>query len=252
MIITCDIGNTSIKLGLYQGTEQVSFTIIESKETTSFKSLILTMIYKMNMREDQIDDAIISSVVPSLTPLLYMAIEEIIHKKPIVIDALNCPGIKIDTDVKEEVGSDLLVISSYAYAKYKKELIIVSLGTASVLCHVTNDGRFRHCIIAPGYKSFAGSLYNNAAKLPKVGLERKGSFLASNTVDAMAVGVIEGFIGMIRYLLAGLLASIGGKAEIIACGACGKEVVPFIKELENYTPDLVSDGLAYIYEGYFK
>lgn len=252
MIITCDIGNTSTKLGLYEGEERIALSVVESKSSTAFKSIILQMIYKLSLREEQIEDAIIASVVPSLTPCLTNAIKEIINKEPIIIDNDNYYGIEIDDAVEGEVGADLLVICAYAYQKFKEELIIVSLGTASVLCHVTKDGKFKHCIIAPGYIGFATSLYSSAAKLPNMSAQRKGTFLASNTVDAMSIGVAEGFIGMIRYLIHGMRQATSDSARVVCCGGAAKDFITSISTSEYYDPDYVSDGLGYIYNRYIK
>ena len=252
MIITCDIGNTSTKLGLYDGDKRVSFMIVDSKTSTPFKSSILQMIYKLSLREDQIEDAVVSSVVPDITPIVKKALLEILNKEAIIIDDTNYYGIQIDDEVKGEVGSDLLVICAYAYQKYNQELMVVSLGTASVFCHVTGDGKFKHCIIAPGYVGFGTSLYSSAAKLPSISAQMSATFLASNTYDAMSVGVTKGYVGMVKYLIAGLRQSIGNYVSVVSCGGAAKELIPYISELENYEPDLVSDGLAYIYERYLR
>lgn len=252
MIITCDIGNTSTKLGLYEGDKRIAFTIVDSKVSTPFKSSILQMIYKLALRGEKIEAAIIASVVPNLTPILKQALQEVILKEPVIIDFNNYYGIEMDDEIEGEVGADLLVICAYAYQMFKQELIIASLGTSSVLLHITGDGKFKHCIIAPGFVGFGTSLYSSAAKLPEISAQRKGTFLASNTFDAMSVGVIEGYIGMVKYLIAGMRKSIGEQVRVLFCGGGAKELVPYISNNSFYEPDFVSNGLSYIYYRYIR
>lgn len=251
MLITCDMGNTSTKFAIFDGNKQVSFMMIDTKPS-DFKSLIMSLLYKANIRESQIDDSIIASVVPSLTGSLISALDEIIKKEPIIIDRNHHYGLQIDPSIQDDIGADLLVMCAFAYQKLKTELIVVSLGTATVLSHVSHNGMFKHCIIAPGIGTLAGALYKNTAKLPEFEAKKHNSFLANNTLDAMSIGVFDGFIGMVRYLLAGLRGQLQTKPIVIACGGSGKDIAKYITEFDSYDPDLVTAGLNYIYNRYIK
>lgn len=251
MLITCDMGNTTTKFAIYDGNKQISFVMIDTKPT-DYKSFIMNFLYKANIRETQIDDSIIASVVPSLTGSLVAGLEEIIGKEPIVIDSNHHYGIEIDPTITDEIGADLLVMCAFAYQKLQTELIVVSLGTATVFSHVSKNGVFKHCVIAPGFETLAGAMYKNTAKLPEFEAQKKDTFLATNTIDAMSVGVFEGFIGMVRYLLAGLRGQLQTKPFIIGCGGAGKEISKYISEFASYDADLVTAGLHYIYNRYIK
>ena len=251
MLLTVDIGNTNIKLGLYEGSLRLAFDMLDSKPV-DFRSFILAFLYKSNIREAQLDDAILSSVVPSLTGLVISALEEILKKEPIVIDNDHHYGIEIDKSITSEIGPDLLVTCAYAYQIFKKELLIVSLGTATVIAHVNNRGVFKGCLIAPGFASMASTIFNKAALLPEFKPKKLNSFIGTNTIDCMNIGVYDGFIGMVRYLISGIKQEIKSSPIIIGCGGAGKEVAPYIAELQNYDADLVSTGLNYIYNKYIK
>ena len=215
MLLTCDVGNTSIKLVVYKGNERVAYYRLYNDIHLDFEEEIFDFLNKENIMIEDIEDSIVSSVVPAITELLCSGIENVIGKKAIVIDGHNFYGIKLSEDVQEEVGSDLLVMSAYAYQRYKKELIVVSLGTATVLCHISEGGEFSHCIIAPGYRKMAEVLYSNAAQLPEFRVEKRDSFLASNTKDAMSVGCVDGFIGMLKYLIGGMKNDLGSNHYVV-------------------------------------
>lgn len=251
MLLTIDLGNTSTKLAVYKENERLCFINIDQR-VDDFIPLIKNFLYRNNLKEDLIDDIIVSSVVPKLSIILKEAIFKLFNTEAIFINPNNYYGIEIDTPNKNEVGSDLLVMSSYAYHLFKEELLVISLGTATVISHITKEGVFKHCIISFGYGKIAQTLWDNAAKLPEFNLKRTSSFLANTTVDAMNVGIYQGYIGTLRYLIAGLKGELQTNPKIVACGGFGKEIVKDIKEIEYYEADMVTSGLNYIYNNYLK
>ena len=250
MLLAIDLGNTSFKLAIYEKEKRLVSGLYDAKQD-EYGSLIKNFLYRNNLNEKVIDDCIISSVVPDANNILKKDLEKININSPIFIDAKNFQGI-IDTPNPEEAGADLIVLCIYAYHLYKKELLIVSFGTVSVICHVTGNGIFKHCIIAPGYGKIAESLWSNGAKLPQFIPNKTNSFVANTTIEAMNVGVYQGYIGLIRFLLTGLKTELSICPNIIACGGYGKEIVNDIKEIEYYEPDMILDGLNYIYRRYIK
>ncbi|MDO4500389.1 MAG: type III pantothenate kinase [Erysipelotrichaceae bacterium] len=251
MLLTIDLGNTSLKLGIFNKDEEVAFTIIHNSENDDYLAIIKNFLYRNNLNEKAIHDIIISNVVPFAYKGLINASRTITGKDPIIIDARNPLGIKLDVDDPFEVGSDLIVMSAYGHALYQKDLFIVSFGSATAISYVTADGRFKNCIIAPGFNAYGRSL-SNLACLPEMVPNNKKNFAASNTNDALNVGVYQGFIGMLRYLLAGFKGELQVNPSIIACGGQGKEIVKNIKDIEEYEPDFVTKGLHYLYKEYFN
>ena len=250
MLLTVDLGNTSIKLGIFDGDKQIAFCCYDDIRD-NFRSLFLSFIYKNNIREDQIEKAILSCVVPSLYDSIYDVLESIVGPKNIIdINPNKNYGIKLDVPNPQEVGDDIIVMCAYAYNLYHRELLLVSMGTCSVICHVTKNGEFKHCIIAPGFTKMSETLWKNAAQLPEFELSHVSSYLANTTIDAMNIGIYNGYIGMMDSLIKGIKSEIDEEPYIIGCGGLGKMVAPFIKELNEYDPDFVTKGLNFIYERY--
>ena len=250
MLLTVDLGNTSTKLGLFDGDRQISFLCIDGIPD-NFRSAFLSFIFKANLREDEIDKAILSCVVPRVYNAAYDGLASIVDEKKIIdINPNKDYGIKLAMPKPEETGDDLIVMCSYAYNLYHRELLVVSMGTATVLCHVTKDGEFKHCIIAPGFSKIAETLWKNAAQLPEFELKHSNTFLANNTIDAMNVGIYNGYIGMLTYLISGMKIELGEDLYIIGCGGLGKMVAPYIKLFNEYDPDFVTKGLNYICQRY--
>ena len=250
MLLTVDLGNTSTKLGLFDADVQKGFICVDGA-IDNYRSLILSFIYKSNLREDAIDKAILSCVVPHAYNSIYDALAGIVGEKNIVdINPYRDYGIKLVMPSPQDTGDDLIVMCSYAYNLYHRELLIVSMGTATVICHVNKNGEFEHCIIAPGFSKIAETLWKNAAQLPEFELKHTDTYLADNTVDAMNVGIYNGYLGMLNSLVEGISKEIGEDLYIIGCGGLGKMIAPYIGFFDEYDPDFVTKGLNYICRRY--
>ena len=247
MLLTVDLGNTSIKLGIFEDNKQIAFNCFDGVYD-NYRSLILSFIYKSNIREDEINAAILSCVVPSVYDTVFDALESIVGENIIDINPKKDYGIKLDVPNPHEVGDDIIVMCSYAYNLYHRELLVVSMGTCSVICHVTKDGEFKHCIIAPGFTKMSETLWRNAAQLPEFELEHQNTYLANTTIGAMNIGIYNGYIGMMSSLINGIKNEIGEDPYVIGCGGLGKMAAPYLKELNEYDPDFVTKGLNFIYE----
>lgn len=252
MLLTVDLGNTSIKLGIFDEEKQISFACYDGVYG-NYRSLLLSFIFKANIREDDISAAILSCVVPSVYDAIYDALASIAGEKNIIdINPNKDYGIMLDVPNPQEVGDDIIVMCSYAYNLYHRELLVVSMGTCSVICHITRDGKFKHCIIAPGFTKMSETLWKNAAQLPEFELEYKDSFLANTTIDSMNIGIYKGYIGMMKSLIEGIKKEIDEEPYIIGCGGLGKMAAPYMNYLNEYDPDFVTKGLKFIYERYGK
>ena len=252
MVLTVDLGNTSTKFGLFEKDKQIAFLCVDGIKD-NFRSTILSFIFKANIREDAIDKAILSCVVPRAYEDIYNALSSIVGAQNVVdINPDANYGIRLSTPNPHETGDDLIVMCAYAYNLHRRELMIVSMGTATVICHVTADGQFKHCIIAPGFSKIAETLWNNAAQLPEFELKHSNTYLANNTIDAMNVGIYKGYIGMLTSLVIGMKKEIGRNMYVIGCGGLGKMVAPYIDILDEYDPDYVTKGLNYLCQRYSK
>jgi len=250
MLLTCDLGNTSIKLGIFDDGRQIAFSCFDGF-SDNYRSLILSFIFKSGLREDSIDKAILSCVVPRVYDAVYTALESIVGVNRIIdINPSKNYGIKLAVPNPQEVGDDIIVMCAYAYGMYRRELLLVSMGTCSVICHVTRGGEFKHCIIAPGFTKMSETLWKNAAQLPEFQISKSNTYLANTTIDAMNIGIYNGYIGMMSSLISGISRQIGEKPYVVGCGGLGKMVAPYIAGLNEYDPDFVTKGLNFIYERY--
>lgn len=251
MLLTIDLGNTCIKFGLFDKERQLAFNFIPTFNQ-DYRAQMLQFIYKAGVREEMVDDCIISSVVPAIKKELMNTVQLVFGITPKEIDVSRNYGIRIGVDNPLEVGEDLLVMCAYGNALYHRDLLICSLGTCSVFCYVNANGIFKNCVIAPGFKKMAEALYSSSALLSEFRIEKRDTFLASNTVDAMNVGFYNGYIGMIEYLVSNIKKELDKDLYVVACGGGSRDIAPYTSCLDIAEPDLVTKGLNYIYNRYYN
>lgn len=246
MLLACDVGNSSVKLAIFDGENRLAFGLYPKDEFSSATD-ILSLTTKCNLRYDQYNDVIISSVVPKITEDLKQYSITKLKINPIIINNSSKLGITIDNRFKEEIGPDILVMSSYAYSRYKDEVMIISVGTATVFSYVDKKGVLRGCAIAPGFKTFSTSLSEKSTLLPSFTPEFQKNYLATNTIDAMSIGSFNGFIGMIKDIRANIVKEYSIVPKIILCGGHSSKIKDYLTNVSYQENDFVISGLNYLY-----
>ncbi|MFN8584077.1 MAG: type III pantothenate kinase [Dehalococcoidia bacterium] len=133
-----------------------------------------------------------------------------------------------------------------ALAKYQPPLIIVNLGTALVF-DAARD--YLGGAIAPGINIAAQALFNRAAMLRRVSIERPStdSVIGKNTVHAIQSG-FYGYADMIQGMVRRFRSEIGEDATIIATGGYAPILMDEIDCIDHVEPDLNLEGLRLVYE----
>lgn len=246
MLLACDVGNSSVKIAIYHKDKRIAFGLYPKNDFSSSTD-ILSLTTKSNLRFDQFKAAIISSVVPQITEDLKNYIENNLNIKPTIIDNDSKLSITIDKEFKENIGPDILVMSSHAYSMFKEDVLVISLGTATVFSYVNKDGVLKGCAIAPGFKSFSSSLSEKSTLLPSFTPEYQEKHLATDTISAMSIGAYNGYIGMINSIKDNIIKEIETKPKLVLCGGHSTKVMGYIKSVDYQENDFVISGLDKIY-----
>ncbi len=204
MILTLDIGNTNIKIGIFDGDNLVaSWRVSTVAEHTSdqYGMIIYDLLKQAGASFSDIDGAVMSSVAPYLNYTIEHMCSYYLGTKPLVVDSKTDTGIQIEYDNPAELGSDRIVGASEAFKTYGGPVIVVDFGSATTFNLVTADGRYIGGAIAPGIKTATESLVNTAAKLPRIELSTPTSIVGKSTVSCMQSGIIYGYTGLVKYLV---------------------------------------------------
>ena len=140
MLLTADIGNTSITLGLFEDEALIEeFRLASDKDLSQDEYEVLL---KNLFKNDVVDGCIISSVVDELTQKFKNACDNIFSTNSIVLTSENNTGIKIKIDNPKEAGADRIANAAGAYVLYNHPAIIVDFGTATTFDIINSDGEF--------------------------------------------------------------------------------------------------------------
>ena len=252
MLLTVDVGNTNITLGLFKEDKvYATFRITTQVVRTSdeFGSLIAEMIARKGININSIKDVIISSVVPKVMYSLNSGIIKYFGIKPIIVGVGTKTGIKINRTDPREVGSDRIVDAVAAYELYGGPCIVIDFGTATTYDLVSGDGTLEAAVTAPGIKICAKALWNETAKLPEIEIKKPASILAKDTITSMRAGIVYGYIGQSEYIIDKMKRESGlDNIKVIATGGMGRIIYENTDKIDIYDNQLTLQGMKIIYE----
>ena len=252
MIFTLDIGNSNIKLGVFDKNKLLTSYKISSsvgKTADEYCEVFVNLLTSASIGINNIEGIIISSVKPSLNFTVERAVRHCFKKSPLIVSAKLKTNLKINTDNPEEVGADRLCDCVAALMKYKRSAIIASFGTATVFNVLTAKGEFLGGVIAPGMKGSLDSLVNSAAKLPNIEIKTPPKVIAEDTVTNMQAGIVFGFTGLTEYIVARIKKELNDdNALVIATGGFADIIAGETKVIDIVDKTLTLDGLNYLYQ----
>lgn len=251
MLLTIDVGNTNIVLGVFDKEKLVkSFRVATSYEKSrdEYGMMFLQLLMFNSIKAEDIEDVIISSVVPPVMYSLERAITKYLGKKPIVVTNKLNLGLNILYENPREVGADRLVNAVAALEKYKTDLIVVDFGTATTFCAITKEGDYLGGAICPGIKISVEALFSKTSKLPRIELAPTKTVIGKTTVSSMQSGVIHGYVGQVDYMVKLIREEMGVNAKVIATGGLSGMISEESSAIDVIEPNLTLDGLRIIYD----
>ena len=251
MLLAIDIGNTNIVIGCIEdGQIRFKARIATDRTRTSdqYGVEILNMLEAFGVKRDQIDDCIISSVVPPVFNSVRTGVWKVTGKQPMVVGPGLKTGLNIHVDVPSQVGSDRIVIAVAALAKYKAPLILMDMGTATTIEVVEPENVYMGGVIFPGVMVSLDALTSRAAQLPGISLDKPKNVIGKNTVDCMRSGMMYGTAGMIDGIVERIEEELGHQCTLVATGGMAQFITPLCKREIILEKDLLLDGLSIIYE----
>ena len=251
MVITIDVGNTNITVGVFRGDEvMASFRITTKMPRTSdeYGMLLSNLLEQNKIRHDDIEDAIIASVVPNVMHSLEGAIIKYFGINPIIVEPGTKTGIRVVTENPRQIGADRIVDAAAAYELYGGPVLVLDFGTATTYDLVDKNGAFVSGVTAPGIRISAKALWEDAAKLPEIEIKKPSTILARETISSMQAGLIFGQIGQTEYIVKNMIKESGLKdVKVVATGGLGKIIANETKYIQYYNPTLTLEGMRLIY-----
>lgn len=252
MLLTIDVGNTNVTLGVFKGKQvYATFRITTQMARTSdeYGVLIAEMLSKRGIQPSDVEAVIISSVVPKIMYSLTSGIVKYIGVTPIVVEAGTKTGIKIQRANPREVGTDRIVDAVGAYVMYGGPCIVIDFGTATTYDLITEDGTFAAGVTSPGIGICANALWKDTAKLPEIEIKKPDSILGKDTITSMQAGIVYGYIGQTEYIIDNMKKESGlSNVKVVATGGLGRIIYENTDRIDIYDKELTLQGMRLIYE----
>lgn len=253
MLLAFDVGNTNIVIGVFKGKRLLhSWRMATDKYKTSDEyGMMLNQLFSFEgLKLKDVEDVIISTVVPPITYTLQNIALKFCNKEAIVVGPGVKTGMNIKYDNPKQVGADRIVNAVAGFEKYGGPLIIVDFGTATTFCAISEKGDYLGGTIASGIKISSDALFENAAKLPRVELEKPGMVICKNTVNSIQSGLVYGYVGLVDYIVKRMKKELGDNpnTKVIATGGLATLISSESETIEKVDKLITLDGLRIIYE----
>lgn len=250
MLLTIDIGNTHITLGVFSDHTLVENWKISTdlKKTEDEYAVIFSNLFSLGKVElGKVKGAIVESVVPHLAWIFQKTIKRLFHFEPLIMNHEIDIGLENLYDNPREVGMDRLANAVGGKAALGAPVIIVDFGTAITLDLVAQDGSYLGGIILPGQEMSADSLFKRTSRLPRISLIRPPRILGKSTVASMQSGLFYGTIGAVETLIHRIWEEAGYHTKVAVTGGGAVELVREISLVDLFDPYLTLRGLELIW-----
>ncbi|MBE6125962.1 MAG: type III pantothenate kinase [Erysipelotrichaceae bacterium] len=251
MLLTIDMGNSNIEIGLLDGSEVVLSERVATdlgKTASEYAVLIHSIFEIRNVNIDEIEGGIISSVVPPLTYELRDAVKKVTGKTPLIVEPGIKTGMKIRIDDPRTLGADLLVGAVAAEKLFGAPAIIIDMGTATTVTVVDKNGNFVGGVVMPGVALSLNALSSGTSKLPKINLTAPKKVVCTTTEDCMSAGMVYGQASMLDGLIDKMEKELGYRCNRIATGGLARLIVPYCEREITLDNNLMLEGLKIIYD----
>ncbi len=252
MLLVFDVGNTNMVLGIYKDKKLIKdWRINTDKDKTSdeYGMLISNLFKHDDVNMDEIEDVIISSVVPNVMHSLENFCIKYCNKKPLVVGPGIKTGLNIKYDNPKQVGADRIVNAVAGIEKYGYPLILVDFGTGTTFCAISEKGEYLGGTIAPGIKISSEALFQRASKLPRVELQKPGMAICKSTVSSMQSGIIYGYVGLVEKIISMMKEELNcGPVKVVATGGLSSLIASETDSIDYVDKFLTLEGLRVIYE----
>ncbi len=241
MILLIDIGNTNTHLGLADAKRVVRQANIPTaawfagragKRVASF------------LRGKTIEAAALCSVVPAATRFAHAFCREQLKVECFELTNQSVRDLGIDYPKPETIGPDRLANALAAKHFFGAPSVVVDFGTAVTFDVVDAKGNYVGGIIAPGLAAMTDYLHEKTALLPKIKIREVRAVIGKNTREAMLIGAVHGYRGLVRELIEGLKRKLKCEAvPVVATGGYAKLMARNLPEIASVDPLLTLHGL---------
>lgn len=252
MILALNIGNTHILLGVWQQDQllfRATLSAETSRSTDEYAIQLLSLFSLHGLRPDQLEGAILSSVVPSLTARLRQAVQQLCQLRVMTVGPGLKSGLAIRIDNPAQLGSELVCAAIGALETFQPPLVVITMDTAISMMAIDARRQLLGGVILPGPEVSLEALIRRTAQLPQVDLEAvPAGVIGTNTTLSLQAGAVLGTATLLDGMLARFSAEMGGPVTAVCTGRMHRSILAACATPLEYDQDLILRGLWRIYQ----
>jgi len=238
MYLLLDIGNTVTNAAL--AGKRINHTI--SLPSSEWSNVTITAKLTRFIGRNRIHQAMVCSVIPAATKAACAWLKSK-KVKTTTFNHNNC-GLGIDYPKPETIGPDRLANSLSASSEFGSPVVVVDFGTAVTFDIVNQCGDYAGGVIAPGLSAMTDYLHEKTALLPKIQLRDINSAIGKSTEEAMRIGAVSGYRGLIQSLIEAIRGELNAESlPVVATGGHAKLLAKGVSQITAVRPLLTLEGL---------
>ena len=240
MILLLDIGNTHTHLGLADDEsvrKRADMPTLRWEDGSAAKAI------RKFVGRESIRGAALCSVVPHATPFAARLARDW-NVDALELTSKTVRGIGIDYPRPNSIGPDRLANAVAVKHHFGAPAVVVDFGTAVTFDVVNREGNYVGGIIAPGLAAMTEYLHEKTALLPRIRIREVRAVIGKNTEEAMLIGAVHGYRGLVRELLLELRGALRcRKLPVVATGGYAELIAAKTPEITAVDPVLTLEGL---------
>ena len=247
MLLLFDIGNTHTHIGLANDRRVLRQINIPTGEWFSGNAKTRTAQF---VGAKKIEGAALCSVVPRATSFVRNAIRRVWKLPALELTPKTLHELGIDYPKPDTIGPDRLANAVAARRRFGAPVVVVDFGTAVTFDVVNRAGDYIGGIIAPGLAAMTDYLHEKTALLPRIRIREVTAVVGKNTEQAMLIGAVHGYRGLVRELIAELKRELRVKRlPVVATGGYARLMASKLPEISAVEPNLTLEGLRLVWRG---
>lgn len=247
-ILLFDIGNTHTHVGLANDRRVLRQINIPTRAWFNGGAEALL---KPLVRGRRFSGAALCSVVPRATPLIRRYCRTQFEISCLALDHRTIRGVGIDYPRPETIGADRLANAVAARVRFGAPVAVVDFGTAVTFDVVDAKGNYVGGIIAPGLAAMTDYLHEKTALLPRIKIREVKAVVGKNTEEAMLIGAVHGYRGLVRELIGELRRELGAsRLPVVATGGYAKLIAAGLAGINAVEPTLTLEGLRLVWQAH--
>ena len=252
MILAFDVGNTETTAALFDDDQVRSHWRITTnlpRTADEYSLLLRSLLNAEGMQVSSVTGSAICSVVPPVTEILAAACRDCFGKDAVFVDARAALPIRLEVDEPFTVGADRIANTLAASRIWKRDAIVVDLGTATTYDCITADGAFIGGIIQPGVRTSAETLFRRTSQLAATELVPPQKVIGTRTDECIRSGVLYGAAESIDGLVGRIKAEwTSAKPVVIATGGLAEVLKPYCESFDEVDAFLTLKGVKIGYD----